>query len=1254
MADYLYEQLNDETFQQLCQALLVKLFPNVQCLPVGQPDGGRDAMWIVPNRDIVVYQVKFVRNPSRIEEPHKWLSKTAAKEVPGITRLVPRGAKAYYLLTNVPGTAHLDSGSIDIVNSTLSENLAIPAYCWWRDDINRRLDGQWDIKWRYPDILSGPDVLRAVFQLGINEERARRESAIRAFISQQLDNDREVKFKQIELQNDLLDLFVDVPAAVQTDTLSDRDTYRIRNAMAGVAERTGAAWRGDSRLNDVAQGVVDPHEDLVVGAAHLLLDPLCADVFPRMVLEGAPGQGKSTLAQFACQIHRLRLLRPSTDFTDLPAALQRCPLRLPIKVDLRDYGTWLARRDPFDLTSETPDGWKKSLEAFVAHLITHLSGGVDFTVADLHAIARVSSLLLILDALDEVADVSIRNDIVGEVTAGVRRLEAVAASLQTVVTSRPANFSNSPGFSEKQFRYFQLAQLPRPLIDEYTEKWIHAKRLDQKDSTDVRRVMSERLSEPHLRDLARNPMQLAILLSVVHTRGVSLPDKRTALYNLYMEYFFNREAEKDASVRAHRELLLDIHGYLAWLLQSEAEKGGSSGRISLERLREVLRTYLEQEGEPQGLVDELFRDVVQRVFALVARVQGTFEFEVQPLREYFAARYLYETAPPSPPGEERTGSKPDRFDAIARNFYWLNVTRFYAGFYNKGELPSLVEQLQVLAEQEDYRDIRHPRLVAAMLLSDWVFSQNKRAMRSIVELVLDGLGVHSALVGSGVSAITDPIRLPEGNGRHELVERCFALLLKLPPPDYAWELCVLLVANTSKPELATHWMGHIVKMESNERTTWLEYATGLQLMSSLTFEQIDLAIQDDPLNAERLMMLALGGRVDYCDSDEARREVVIESILDHPALHHHARSASGPLGFLLAFRQWSLLRIALCPGFEDASVHENLAHDYRVGIGFDAMYLVEAPPGYGAIGEYVATFRSALGRPAREWAHTLEPWVEVIETGRKLWGDRRAFAYDAVVSAGIRSRVERGTGYEDLLDHSLSLARRIRYARLQSGNPSWWRQQAQLAEPTTYDAFLVCLVALCWCTGRTLSEVRDEIDWLLRSASQEEFAVVAAALAAIEPVRKIDREFAGTVLDGMPDPSARLVAVSGRRSGPASWKGLYEQYLSIQLPTEHQVLQFCLSAVAEEPPSDDGAWREVLRVAEVAYSAGAGFFAPWRPTETFASSMPIELARSVTKRADRFPRAIVGFAQERCRQAVAAQVLPVADVAEAERWFGAG
>ena len=42
--NYPLENLDPERFQHFCQALLVREHPQLQCFPVAQPDGGRDAI----------------------------------------------------------------------------------------------------------------------------------------------------------------------------------------------------------------------------------------------------------------------------------------------------------------------------------------------------------------------------------------------------------------------------------------------------------------------------------------------------------------------------------------------------------------------------------------------------------------------------------------------------------------------------------------------------------------------------------------------------------------------------------------------------------------------------------------------------------------------------------------------------------------------------------------------------------------------------------------------------------------------------------------------------------------------------------------------------------------------------------------------------------------------------------------------------------------------------------------------------------
>ncbi len=105
---YNYEVLDDERFQKLAQSVLVHSFPNAQCLPVGQPDGGRDAFEGCKTKgDLIVFQVKFSRDPSsKIERDA--ITDVINFEAEKVRRLKQQGLKAYYLITNVRGSSHLD------------------------------------------------------------------------------------------------------------------------------------------------------------------------------------------------------------------------------------------------------------------------------------------------------------------------------------------------------------------------------------------------------------------------------------------------------------------------------------------------------------------------------------------------------------------------------------------------------------------------------------------------------------------------------------------------------------------------------------------------------------------------------------------------------------------------------------------------------------------------------------------------------------------------------------------------------------------------------------------------------------------------------------------------------------------------------------------------------------------------------------------------------------------------------------------
>jgi predicted NACHT family NTPase len=350
----------------------------------------------------------------------------------------------------------------------------------------------------------------------------------------------------------MTDLFVDLPMSPSPDLLDGSEVARRYYSR-------GRRWLQSPyvQMHYVQEGEL---------SASYFIKEMSHSKLQRIVLEGAPGQGKSTVTQYVCQVMRMQLLDMVDAVNALPEIHKHAQIRIPFRVDLRDLAKWLSGIDPFQSKIiQLEEKETRSLEGLLAAQVRYSSGGHAFNVSDLTAIAKVSHLFIALDGFDEVADVELRKRLVDEISKGINRLSnAGGYSVQTVVTSRPVAFAKSVRFPREQWDYFELLPLERTQVDEYTSKWMTAKGLKENEKNALRRLLDTKLKEAHTQYLAKNPMQLTILLSLIHNRGASLPEKRTAMYDAYMDMFFSRESEKSDVVRDNRDVLIDIHRFLAW------------------------------------------------------------------------------------------------------------------------------------------------------------------------------------------------------------------------------------------------------------------------------------------------------------------------------------------------------------------------------------------------------------------------------------------------------------------------------------------------------------------------------------------------------------------------------------------------------------------------------------------------------------------------------------------------------------------
>lgn len=1243
---YYYETLGDERFQEFCQALISTTFPNAQCLPVGQPDGGRDAYLIQhalaerrrkkqSTKDIIVFQVKYVRDGTSPRQARDFIEEIAKREKPKIDRLKALGVTKYYLITNVQGTSHLGSGSIDKVNEQLEQMLGVEAFCWWRDDLDRRLDGHTSVKWSYPEVLKATDLLQALVAGQLGEDEERRRAAVRAYITAQYEDEQELKFKQTDLRSTMTDLFVDLP---------------MRASFEGVEDsiKLPTFWRRERARMIYQRSIPVTHDGQYQNAAEYFLKMTELESTSRIVLEGAPGQGKSTVTQFICQVLRMKLLGKGEELGQLPRQFQESTIRIPFRVDLRDLAKWVDGVDPFQSKPVTLDEREPlSLEGFLAGQVRFLSGGHAFNVSDLTAVARSSHILLALDGFDEVADTVLREKLVLEITKGSSRLlNAGGYSVNVIVTSRPAAFAKSIRFPRDQWIYFELLPLERRQVDDYAVKWMKAKGLKELERQALARTLDAKLRETHTQFLAKNPMQLTILLSLINSRGSSLPEKRTAMYDSYMDMFFNRESDKSDIVRENRDLLVDIHRFLAWKLQTSAE-AGENGSIEQGALRTTLFSYLDSQGEDTSIVGDLFDGIIERVGALVSRVQNTYEFEVQPLREYFAARHLYETAPYSPAGDEKSGTKLDRFDALLRNPYWLNVARFYGGCFSKGEISALVDELMELAGQGPYKHTSHPRSVALMLLSDWVFTQYQPAVKKIVAFIGQYPQLLQLLASAERAGGTTLASLPERSGRNDFFDIVWKLLIVAERADERQSLAKAAVQNSSFEERFDRWRAAAPNMP---HSAWVRLGGLLAIYHDIAPSKIQRL--GTCLSNELLASLLDADRFDCLEGPEHQRSAQDAILWKSRAAAFPMRAPAASIGLLAAMKTvfgYYQYGVALT---EEYAVPVEQAAARRLGIQPSAMHdLVQRASESGEITEQHRAALEAYIRfietPASVTSTSVDPWIDLVESLRRAWGDAPAIDRIAFMGAGVRSTI--ATNTMGTLQGTNNLVAAARYMRMKSGAPTWWTTSLH-AEEDINELRRKLLLLWIWGTPKTLIKMTSAINAALERLGDFEWSGMCRDFMAISFARRQggEPESGGhTNIPHLKGLSARTCMFVGQR---LPQNARYEFAIAISKLTVGEQTpegQFAMDTLITKC-REEAKWKSALPHIIDLYKKGAtARFTAMREE----ASIPTSIAEKISLAADHFPLPIVAIADAQLTSSAGADAAKLLDVANREGWF---
>jgi hypothetical protein len=381
---------------------------------------------------------------------------------------------------------------------------------------------------------------------------------------------------------------------------------------------------------------------------------------PRVMLRGAAGSGKTTLAQWLAVSVATRRLSG----TGLEHLAARVPFVLPVRTLTR--------------TPEAELPGPSQFLSYVGHLI-HDEEPEGWTLR----VLRSGRGMLLIDGVDEAPEADRER-----VRAWIAELLSLYPEAYCLVTSRPSALDTG-WLQESAFSEVKLLDLSRHDIERFVHRWHAAvattvRPRDRHAIAELRDTLVNTLhTKPDLRQLATNPLLCALICALHRDRHKELPRDRMALYEAALTMLLLRRDEERAvqppeginpSVTAERQMLQRI---AFWLLQNgRAEVHKSSAERIIERALPAMPQVADAEQ-----ASAVLRYLLQRTGLLLQPTEHTLSFVHRVFQDFLAAQQIVE--------DELFGMLVDN----AHKDQWEDVVRMTLGHCRERECAEVLNGL---------------------------------------------------------------------------------------------------------------------------------------------------------------------------------------------------------------------------------------------------------------------------------------------------------------------------------------------------------------------------------------------------------------------------------------------------------------------------------------------------------------------------------------------------------------------------------
>ena len=671
-------------------------------------------------------QSKF-HKPHLSKDPQKWLIERVDEELkefakPDSKRKWPDN---WILASNIEPSGAPATGAFDVTRERVKAarpQLDNHFHIWGGSKILQLLALHPEVAEYYAQFLTPGYVLSAIYNHA-KDERAELDTILRHLIVRQFGEQQYTKLEQAGSDADtrpgIHRLFIDLPFRA-----SD---YQLEGLATEFLVKTAAKNHR-----------IDPTQPDTKEWKLWQRHPSRSRVW---FVRGGPGQGKSTIGQYVCQLQRAALILEEEGPIVVPSVRTLAEEvrqvaesvgfwpsspRVPLTIELREYAQWFGQRDP------------QSARGILTFLAEKISAGVEqeVLVGTIKRALEVGGWLAVFDGLDEVPN-DVKDKVASEVCHFVDNIVVEKnCDLLTLCTSRPQGYSGQ--FSEMDGPTIDLANLSVERALMCAKPVLELGRTEA-EATKALQVLEAAIQSSSVQELMTTPLQSHIMAVVIRDGGRP-PDRRWQLFTNFYQVIRRREANRNLAderlaklLREDEQLLKTVHNRLGFVLQARAETSqGAQTSLNRTEFEALVKKAVElmKDSDIESTIEILMEATTNRLVLVSTPDDGnSVRFDIRPLQEFFAAEFLYDSVDAD---ELR-----ERMETLSGDSHWREVIHFLMSALvennRKTELAVAVSVLEELDEGGGDQTIRllnrrlaRGAILAARLLQEGVLEQDKR------------------------------------------------------------------------------------------------------------------------------------------------------------------------------------------------------------------------------------------------------------------------------------------------------------------------------------------------------------------------------------------------------------------------------------------------------------------------------------------------------------------------------------------------